>query len=207
MKSIEILLALAVCCFAQTLVSSLEESGNCVNSTIAYDIENYSQHENEFIAVKNGCSASVFDISNKNILSNVNLITLGIDTTSSQSYPFAITFYKNFMMNDGKWTAVITRFMSGTWIVNGNKATKLQTEQCLTHEIRLVNGNLYLVIHGRKNVDTFIVRNNVSLAALPRLEMPKREHSAKGLNLWSDVNPLGQKLTDGSLPRNIKLLR
>lgn len=45
MKSIEILLALAVCCFAQTLVSSLEESGNCVNSTIAYDIENYSQHD------------------------------------------------------------------------------------------------------------------------------------------------------------------
>lgn len=209
MKQFILSLLIMVCCLnAQKLVSSYEESGNCINSASAYDVESLSQFHNSYIATHKGCSASVIDFTQKIELSSLDIVKLGIDTTSSQSYPFEISFYKNFFANDGSWTAVITRYMSSTWVVHGGQKTKLSTERCLTNEIRVDGNNLYLIVKGWNVKDVYIVRNNLTISALPKLEFPKREHHAsKGLNLWSDVNPLGQKMTDGTLSRNLKLLR
>lgn len=208
-------LILAFCCTANAQVTkalSIKTAKSC-NAGVygGDDIDNRTNYgTGRYFAYMDGCTAKVFEIPTAQDVFSLDLEGVGVNTESQYSY---VTLYRNLLASDGKWTAIYYELTSTNpfsytvSVIAGNSKQVLSTTATNAPSLNLDGSNLYIVVTEPDRVDFYIARNNVSLASLPRLEMPKREHASKGLNLWSDVNPLGQKLTDGSLSKNIKLLR
>lgn len=209
-----IIFALSATAYAQvTKAFSITKIPSCnVNVSGGNDIDNHTDYgTGRYHAYLDGCTAKVVEISTAQVVFQLDLIGVGVNTESLYSY---VILYRNLLASDGQWAALYYQISTATnpysYTVAVISASKMQTLSSTATNIPQLNldgSNLYVVVNEPDRTDFYIARNNVHLSAIPALELPKREHAYKGLNLWSEVNPLGQKITDGSLSRNIKLLR
>ncbi|SHL43501.1 hypothetical protein SAMN05720470_10873 [Fibrobacter sp. UWOV1] len=199
--------------FAQTKAFSVPKTSTC-NTQVSggQDINNPTDYgTGHYYAYKDGCTSKVIDVSTAEVVYQLDLKGVGANTESQYSY---VTLYRNLTDSDNSWAAIYTEISLATnpytytnGVIAGDKLQILSKTSTASASLNLDGSNLYIVVNEPDRTDFYIARNNVSVSALPRLEFPKREHASKGFNLWSDVNAIGQKMTDGSLSRNIRLLR
>lgn len=207
-------LLFAFSAYAQVVKAfSVPKSSTC-NTQVSggYDINQHTDYGyGHFFAYKDGCYAKVVDLSTAQVVYQLDLKAVGVNTESQYSY---VTLYRNLTASDNGWGAIYSEISVATnpytytnGVIAGNRMQVLSTTSMAAASLNLDGSNLYVIVNEADRTDFYLARNNVSISALPKLEFPKREHASNGLNLWSDVNPLGQKMTDGTLSRNLKLLR
>ncbi len=204
-------LVLSISAFADVAKAfSIKTSSSCpISVSGGSDIDNPSLYgTGRFIAVKDGCTAKIYDITTGEAVYQLDLEAVGLNTESIYS---SITFYRNLTSGNGKWSAIYsdpeyspsTVFKVG--IVDDGKLQMLSTTSLTIAALDLYAGVLYAILLEPSGKDFYVLRNNVSTDAAPLLKQVNRDHPRSVL--WTEVNPAGQRMDSHNTPRNLEYLR
>lgn len=204
-------LVLSISAFADVAKAfSIKTSSSCpISVSGGSDIDNPSLYgSGRFIAVKEGCTAKIYDITTGEAVYQLDLEAVGLNTESIYS---SITFYRNLTSAAGTWSAVYyDADYSATpvykvGIVDGGKMQMLSTTCTTIPVLDLYGGVLYAILTEPYGKDFYVLRNGVSTQSAPLLKQVNRDHQRSVL--WTEVNPAGQRMDSHNTPRNLEFLR
>lgn len=207
---------LLVCAASAQVVKafSIQMAPTCeitvIGGTDIEDSRNFGS--GRYVAYKDGCTATIYDIQSQAITYRLDLSALGVNTATQLAN---LTFYRN-ITSDGGWAAIYSslstyndtakRYDYTVGIVIGNALSVLSKTATSAPSFYSDSKSLYLAVSEPDRIDFYILRNNLTQKSAAFLGRVGPDHVQSG-RIWYEYDPAGRYLNDGNTPRNVKMLR
>lgn len=207
------LLLSSLACADTVKAFSVPSEPSCeISVTGGYDIDEPSAiGSGRYFAYKDGCGASIVDVTSHDVAYRLDFEGLGADTKSQLSH---LEFYRGLTAS-GEWSAVYTamqydesdkRYIYTIGIVDGKKLRILSTSAISNHSFNLYGNTLYIVLHESDRYDFYVLRSDIPEKSASALKKSVIQQGRRVSPVWRDYDPAGRSLDNGNTPRNVMRL-